>query len=237
MDENWKKTKEGMRKFLVENSKYSVFEIGEYFKESIGEDIKHILFELSRYKFVSKLLMYKKNLRVLELGCNEAWGGILLQQNTDLFEYVGVDFDEFAIEWNKRYMPDDFCFVLSDIFEVKNLEQNHLNQKYFDLVFSLDVIEHIEKEKEEEFFQTMVDNMSNDGVAIIGTPSENMAPYASEFSRMAHINLYNQQRLYDLASKFYNTVFIFNMNDEIVNTSFAPMACYIFAICCGKRKG
>ena len=236
MDKNWKMVKEGMKKFLAENSKYSDFEIGEYFKESIGEDIKHVIFQLSRYKFVSKLMMYKKNLKVLELGCNEALGGgILLQQNTDLLEYVGVDFDEYANEWNKKYLSSNLCFVLSDIFEIKSLSQNHLNNKYFDLVFSLDVIEHIEKAREEEFLQIMIDNMSDDGVAIVGTPSENMAPYASEFSKMAHINLYNQQRLYELASKFFKTVFIFNMNDEIVNTNFAPMSCYIFAICCGKR--
>lgn len=230
MDKNWEKVKEEVDRFLIENSQCANFEIGNYLKESIGEDIKHVLFALSRYKFVSKLVTYKKNLRILDLGCSEAWGGILLQQNADVLEYVGVDFDEDAIEWNRKNLSKEFQFIISDIFEVGVVNRNHFN-----LVYSLDVIEHIEKDKEDTFFKIIVDNISDDGIAIVGTPNETMAPYASECSRVAHINLYNQQRLYDLANKYFKTVFIFNMNDEVVNTGFSPMSCYVFAVCCGKR--
>jgi len=52
---------------------------------------------------------------------------------------------------------------------------------------------------------------------------------------MGHINLYDQKRLYMLMSKFFHNVFIFHMNDEVVHTGFAPMTCYIFALCCNKR--
>lgn len=230
MDRNWRLVKEIIDGEQTMNFEHSNFEIGKYFRYSIVSDIKHLLFVLSRYKFVSKLVTYRKNLKVLELGCNEALGAVLLQQNTDMSEYFGVDFDEDAIEWNKKYLSSKFQFVSVDMFEKKEIRKD-----YFNLVLSLDVIEHIDRDKEDEYFQIISDNLSDDGIAIVGTPSENMTPYASEGSRVAHINLYNQQRLWDLANKYFKTVFIFNMNDEVVNTGFAPMACYIFAVCCGKR--
>ena len=74
------------------------------------------------------------------------------------------------------------------------------------------------------------------GVAIIGTPNITFNPFASAGSKMAHINLYDQERLYDLCSRHFDNVFIFNMNDEVVNTGFAPMSCYIFAVCAGKNN-
>lgn len=231
MDKNWQLAKEDMEQFFITNPEYSNFEIGKYFKCEIGSDIKHLMFTLSRYKFVSKLVFYKRKLKVLELGCNEAWGSILLQQNTNMIEYVGIDFDKDAIEWNRKYLSSDFQFIFANMFEIKEVKKSHFN-----LVFSLDVIEHIERQKEDEFFEILINNLSDDGIAVVGTPSEYMSPYATEGSKVAHVNLYNQQRLYDLANKYFSTVFIFNMNDEIVNTGFSPMSCYIFAVCCGKRK-
>ena len=62
-----------------------------------------------------------------------------------------------------------------------------------------------------------------------------MSPYAGPESRAGHINLYDQDRLYDLLDDFFENVFLFGMNDEVVHTGFAPMCCYIFAVCAGKR--
>ena len=88
---------------------------------------------------------------------------------------------------------------------------------------------------EDAYCNLLATSLKQDGVAIVGTPSIMMSPYASEGSRIGHINMYDQKRLYELFSKYFQNVFIFNMNDELVNTGFAPMACYIFALCCNKR--
>lgn len=230
MDKYWSLVDGEMDKFFSLYPESLGFELGKYYKYTLCRDIKHVLFTLSRYKFVSKLMAYKDTLRVLELGCNEALGSILLQQNNNLKEYVGVDFDARAIEWNKKYLPNEFQFILADMFERREIKKD-----YFNLIFSLDVIEHIEQKKEDAFFEILTQNLSDGGTAIVGTPSKNISVYASECNKEAHINLYDQQRLYELAYKYFKTVFIFNMNDEIVNTGFAPMSCYIFAVCCDKR--
>ena len=62
-----------------------------------------------------------------------------------------------------------------------------------------------------------------------------LAPYACEESKIGHINLYDQERLHKLMANYVKNVFIFNMNDEMLNTGFAPISCYIFAVCCNKR--
>ena len=53
--------------------------VGPYWEEMIAIDIKHMDFSLSRYKFASKLLMYREKIDLLELGCQEALGAIMFK--------------------------------------------------------------------------------------------------------------------------------------------------------------
>ncbi|MBQ9359709.1 MAG: class I SAM-dependent methyltransferase [Lachnospiraceae bacterium] len=208
----------------------SDFILGEYLKHAMLSDIKHLGFSLSRYKFAAKMLMYKPLLRVCELGCSEAIGGVMLKQNTQLLRYVGIDLDKEAIKWNRENLSDEeFVFINGNFLDEKCTEER------FDAVISLDVIEHIKPDNEDLFCKRMVDKLEDEGVAIIGTPNVSMRPYANESARIVHINNYDQQRLYETMTKYFRNVFIFGMNDEIVNTGFEPMACYLFAICTGRR--
>lgn len=211
-------------------SETDLLQLGSYSSYTIQSDIKHLAFTLSRYKFVSKMLNYKKKVDILELGCNEALGALLFQQNIELNQYVGIDLDKDAINWNKKNLPNEFKFICSNFFNCEEIKEMN-----FDAVVSLDVIEHISPVKEEEYCCLIVECLKSDGVAIIGTPNIAMSPYASEGGRLTHINLYDQKRLYEAMNKYFHNVFIFNMNDEVVNTSFAPMSCYIFALCCNKK--
>lgn len=196
----------------------------------ICKDIKHLTFTLSRYKFVSKLLMYKDSVDLLELGCQEALGAFMFKQNINLGKYTGVDLDSKAIEWDKSVLPEEFEFICSNFFEAEELKDRH-----YDAVVSLDVIEHISKDMEDEYCKVLSRSLKDSGTAFIGTPSIMLSPYACEESKIGHINLYDQTRLYTLMSRYFHNVYIFNMNDEIVNTGFAPMSCYIFAVCSNKK--
>jgi cyclopropane fatty-acyl-phospholipid synthase-like methyltransferase len=211
-------------------SKTDLVQLGSYYSYIINSDIKHVMFTLSRYKFASKLFAYKENVKLLELGCQEALGALVFMQNVKLSRYVGVDLDQRAIEWNQKHLPHEFEFICSNFFKCPIIGNGDFNA-----VVSLDVIEHIPASMEDQYCRLLIDSMSDDGVAVVGTPSIMMSPYASEGSKIAHINLYDQKRLYELMSKYFSNVFIFNMNDEIVNTGFDPMSCYIFAVCCNQR--
>lgn len=99
------------------NSSYfgkEFYSLGRYYSHQILSDIKHLNFTLSRYKFAAKLLAYEKDLRVVEYGCQEALGAVMLRQNCDLKEYVGIDLDHDSIEWNKANMPGEYEFIEAD---------------------------------------------------------------------------------------------------------------------------
>ncbi len=89
-DKSWEAVKE-----LISTTE--PLSLGTYFSNMINNDIKHMGFTLSRYKFASKLLLYRENISLLELGCQEAIGALTFQQNNSLKKYVGIDFDQEAI--------------------------------------------------------------------------------------------------------------------------------------------
>ena len=106
----------------------------------------------------------------------------------------------------------------------------------YDCIYSMDVIEHIPKEDEQTFVDTIWQNMADNGFAIIGTPNKTMYSYASPWNKLRHINNFDQARLYDLLSTRFAQVFIFGMTDEVLHTGYYPMCCYIVALALQKKS-
>ena len=224
--DNW----EEVRNLFEENVGKNFANFGSYYSYAINNNFKQFMIILSRYKFVCKMLKYKENIDVLEVGCGEAIGSIMLKQEVDLNSYTGIDQDEKALEWAKSHFSEEVNFINEDFLLYDS-------QKKYDAIYSLDVIEHIDKSIEDDFIKKMADLLKKDGFVIIVNPNVTMTPYASETSKAGHINLFDQKRLYKLLNKYFDNVFIFGMNDEIVATGYEPMACYIFAVCAGVKKG
>ena len=188
-------------------------------------------FILARYKFVAKMLQNREHLKVLDLGCGEGLGDLLIAQNCGCDKIVGIDFMEDDIKWANENIANE---------KMEFLHKDFMGEDIFsgrgDCVVSLDVVEHIPVEQEDEYLKTICLNLAPDGIAVIGTPNVTMHPYASPWNKEAHINNYSQERLYAALSKYFKNVFIFGMNDEVLHTGFYPMSCYIMALCCGKRN-
>ena len=55
--------------------------LGDYYSYVLKHDTRFLLFSLSRYKFAAKLIGEEPRLSVLELGCNEGVGTLLLAEN------------------------------------------------------------------------------------------------------------------------------------------------------------
>ena len=200
--------------------------LGKHWSYNLFVDPKRLGFVLSRYKFAAKMAC--AGCDVLELGCSEGIGTAILAESAR--SYTGVDLDTEAIRaatenWNQpaiRFIEDDF-----------------LGKVYgqFNSVVSLDVIEHIAIEREHECFETMVRNLADEGIAVIGTPNQTAGVYASVASREGHINLYTADRFRRTIEQFFHTVFLFGMNDEIVHVGFEPMAHYLLAVGCNPKRG
>jgi SAM-dependent methyltransferase len=190
-------------------------------------DPKHLLFHLSRYKFVSKMFAGRRH--VLEVGCGDALGTRIVRQTVK--RLTATDFDPLFIEDAKTRLAPPWTFEL--------LLHDFANEPIpgtFDGVFALDVLEHIPPDREGRFLANVFASLETEGAAIIGMPSLESQPYASEASRLGHVNCKTAPDLTAVLEGYFHNVFMFSMNDEVVHTGFHKMAHYILALCCGKRS-
>ena len=194
--------------------------------QSWHDDPKHILFRLSRYKFVAKMLSGCEH--VLEIGCGDAFGTRLVQQEVKALS--ATDFDEVFLEDVKARMVDRWRFRVFP----HDLLAGPIPGTY-DGVFALDVLEHISAEHEHTFLKNALAPLSATGTAIIGMPSLESQAHASPTSRAGHVNCKTMPELRKCMQRFFHNVYMFSMNDEVVHTGFHPMAHYLFALCAHKK--
>src|SRR3989337_2068954 len=93
----WEKVKENISGYELK--------LGTYFSRQLLVDAKHVLFTLSRYKFAAKMIGVDSPYTVVELGCNEGLGSLLLSQFA--MKVVGVDFDQRAINWATENLTNE----------------------------------------------------------------------------------------------------------------------------------
>lgn len=199
---------------------------------NLNKDIKRFLFTFARYKFATKMMANGNWLTVLELGCNDGLGTLMFAQLENVRKVIGIDYDADSIQWAKGNLQNDNLeFIEGDFLSGGKFA----GEEGADVIVSLDVIEHIEPSREEEFIDTVWGNLKKTGFAVIGTPNIEMLNYTSDLTRSIHINNYDQVRLYESFSKRFHNVFIFGMNDEVLHTGFYPMSCYIMALCCNPK--
>jgi 2-polyprenyl-3-methyl-5-hydroxy-6-metoxy-1,4-benzoquinol methylase len=200
--------------------------IGPFLAGQLLNHPRHLLFVLSRYKFAARMLPPLEQVDVLELGCGEGFGALVLAEGGH--QVLGVDADTAAIEVAQQtFTKPGLQFHAADFLGRRFGE--------FRAVVSLDVIEHIPAELEDAYFWTMLANLSDDGMCIIGTPNEHASAYASPQSQAGHINLYTAERLTAAVGRYFQNTFVFGMNDEVVHTGFYPMSHYLFVVGAGKR--
>lgn len=191
------------------------------------EDPKRLAFVLARYKFVSRMLAGLGS--VLEIGCADAFASRIVQ--AEVGQLTAIDFDPVFIADAVERMEPHWTFGVA--------VHDMLAGPYpgpFDGAYSLDVLEHIEPKDEGRFVGNIAASLKPEGVAIIGMPSLNSQVYASEQSRIGHINCKQGGDLKGFLQSHFQNVFLFSMNDEVVHTGFHPMAHYYLALCCAPRR-
>lgn len=87
MNKNWQE----IRKLMGGDG----FELGPYFGDQLKNFPRHILFTCSRYKFAARMLPQDRTIRVLELGCSEGIGTLMLAERGHTV--TAVDEDDRAI--------------------------------------------------------------------------------------------------------------------------------------------
>lgn len=220
------KAKESQNQIQFENYKKHATQLGPYTTHIWETDPRHLCFLLSRYKFVAKMLQGKK--KILEVGVGDAFGVPVVTQIGASVH--GVDWEPLLMDDNNTRLANVDC-----TFECIDITKQSPTGE-FDAAYSLDVIEHIPSEREHLYIENTCKALGKHGVFIVGTPNITSQAYASEASRIGHINLKSANDLSGLMSKYFNNVFSFSMNDEVVHTGYSPMAHYIFAMGVGVKS-
>ena len=190
------------------------------------DDPRRLVFVLSRYKFVAKILSGMRH--VLEVGCADAFGTRIILQ--EVGQVTAIDFDPVFVNDVRERMDPRWKINV----RLHDMLEGPVNGE-FEAAYALDVLEHIPPEHEQRFVSNIITSLTEHGVLIIGTPSIQSQVYASPPSKEGHVNCKDHRELKQLMSRFFHNVFIFSMNDEVVHTGFYPMAHYLFALCCSKK--
>ncbi|MBF0094658.1 MAG: class I SAM-dependent methyltransferase [Alphaproteobacteria bacterium] len=190
------------------------------------DDPRRLIFMLSRYKFVAKMLAGCAH--VLEVGCGDGFGTRVVAQTVG--RVTAADFDVRYIESARA--------VANDLYPIAFVEHDFMDGPLagdVDGIFALDVLEHIPEADEERFLGHCIAGLADRGTCIVGMPSIESQPHASAGARMGHVNCKTQPDLKAFMETFFHNVYMFSMNDEVLHTGFAKMAHYNIALCCGKR--
>jgi 2-polyprenyl-3-methyl-5-hydroxy-6-metoxy-1,4-benzoquinol methylase len=190
------------------------------------DDPRRFLFSMARYKFVAKMFAGRRN--VLELGCGDAFNVPIVLQT--VARLTVADFDPAFIEDARSRMKPPWTFDTM----VLDLLSDPIEGRY-DAIYSLDVLEHIPRERERDVLTKICAALEPNGAVIIGMPSLESQAYASSASRAGHINCKTMPDLKELLDGFFHNVFMFSMNDEVLHTGHHKMAHYLLGLCAGKR--
>ncbi len=227
LDDDGNRTREPQYQECLDAVSTRGFErLGLRSSQSWHDDPKHLLFRISRYKFVAKMLSGSEH--VLEIGCGDAFGTRLVQQEVSALS--ATDFDPLFVEDVQARMVDRWRFPVF----THDLLDGPISGN-FDGIFALDVLEHINSKDEDTFLKNAFAPLARHGVGIIGMPSLESQAYASPTSRAGHVNCKSMPQLKKLMQNFFHNVFMFSMNDEVVHTGHHAMAHYLFAVCAGKK--
>ncbi|MAV82844.1 MAG: hypothetical protein CMI90_05225 [Pelagibacteraceae bacterium] len=199
--------------------------MGKHVSYAWGDDPKHLVFSFSRYKFVSKMLENYKD--VLEIGAGDGFQSKIVSQVvknlylSDIDERNVEDFDKKNV-FIKKYFCHDFT--------------KKKYPKIFNAIYAIDVFEHVNKNKENIFIKNINSSLDTKGVLILGCPTLESQKFASYGSKLGHVNCKKKSELKNFLKKYFNTVFMLSMNDEVIHTGFDQMSQYMFAICSHKKN-
>lgn len=220
-----RKSKERQNQIQFDSHRIDPIAMGPYASHIWKSDPRHLGFLLARYKFCAKMLSGKGD--VLEVGCGDAFGTPIVAQEVNSVH--GIDWEPLLLRNNaerSKYFKN--CY-----FSKLDITKKDAGKEY-DAVFCLDVIEHIPLKLEKSFMDNICRSTKSRGVCILGTPNIAAVKYASAGSRQGHVNIKDHKSLRKLLERYFENVFLFSMNDEVVHTGYYPMAHYLIGMGVGK---
>lgn len=200
--------------------KNKLINLGNITSQDFVSDPKRLGITLSRYKFVGK--MFEGFESVLEVGAGDGFKSLSLKNS---FKYLKLS--DIQIK-KKKLFDSNYKFKNID-YLVHNFVKSSIKQK-FDGIFALDVLEHIKRKDEKNFILNLKKSLKPNGSLIIGMPSLQSQKYASKLAKKEHVNCKTKAELRKFLKSYFNNVYMFSMNDEVLHTGFDELSHYIIGL-------
>lgn len=152
------------------------------------------------YDFSKK---YIKDKDVIEIGCGTGFGAYNLSQFAR--EYMALDKDTYSIVENRRiFKRKNLKFVARDLY-------NFSPKKKYDVVISLQVIEHFEDVH--EYLRKLISLLKDKGILVISTPNGRIQSYNEN---PYHYKEYTDRELSSLLSPFFHSIKLYGLHGNKV---------------------
>lgn len=131
----------------------------ELYEDTVGKRIRYDI--LLKYETVSNLIRkYKKgNLKILDVGCGYGFLPFFADKHWIIY---GIDVDEERIRRARNFKHKNAVFMKGDAENLKS-------DKKFDVIITLDVIEHLNHP--EKYLKLVSKTLKKDGIFIVSNPN------------------------------------------------------------------
>ena len=163
---------------------------------------------ITRYSFAAQFVEGKK---VLDLACGTGYGSLYLYENKAQ-SVVGVDIDLQTIETAQEMQKDNL------IFKVGSGQQIPAAADSFDVVISLESIEHMKESDQRVFLREIVRVLVKGGLLVMSTPNAAITPKVNPIPNPHHLNELDNFQFQDLLQKNFKYCKFFSQ--DIVECSY-----------------
>lgn len=192
------------------------------------KDPRAMAYTAGKYAFVAEMLKGAEH--VLEIGCGDGFGSVILAQHVrrltaiDFYEPHIVEADAHSARGNIKYIWADW------------LRWAWAQMSAYDAIACLDVLEHVDPAQENDFVDLVARSLADHGTFLCGMPTLNSQAHASEHGRAGHINCQHPAQITATLRNYFANVFSFGMIDGAVNVGPEAMRQYQLNICTGPIR-
>ena len=155
-----------------------------------------------RYKFVSQFI---ENKIVLDIACGSGYGSNYLAEK-GAREVIGGDIDTKTIEKDKKkYRRDNLRFQEANALSLVFADN------YFDVVVSLETIEHFSEHDQKRYLKELKRVLKPGGLLILSTPNSEFSIYKNPY----HLKELNREELETSLKEFFRNVEIFRQGSAL----------------------